>query len=75
MSIWILIKSSLSSLIFAIGQVFAWLNRRESQRDHAEKIERVEDLQSAAAQPNQANADRLNAWLQRGRSGRLRPPS
>ncbi|MEX1230448.1 MAG: hypothetical protein WEB58_09415 [Planctomycetaceae bacterium] len=74
MNLWLMIKSGIASLIFAIGQVFAWLNRRESKRDHAEKIERVENLQSAAAKPSQAHADRINRWLLRGRSGRLRPP-
>lgn len=74
MKIALLIQSFVASVVFAIGQVFAWLNRRENHRDHTAKMERVEELQSAAAKPNQNHADRLNRWLLRGRSGRLRPP-
>ncbi|MFN0196403.1 MAG: hypothetical protein ACKVT0_06640 [Planctomycetaceae bacterium] len=74
MNVWLLVKSCVGSLIFAVGQVFAWLNRRESKREHAEKNERVEQLQSASAKPSREHADRINRWLLRGRSGRLRPP-
>lgn len=72
MSFFTLFKSFLSSLVFAVGQVFAWLNRREARRDDDETKERVDENMRAAAKPNAKNAARLNRWLSRGRSGRLR---
>ncbi|MBT4865345.1 MAG: hypothetical protein HON53_09525 [Planctomycetaceae bacterium] len=66
------LKSLFSSLLFAVGQVFAWLNRRDSQKEDNESKDRVAENMRAAAKPNQENADRLNRWLSRGRSGRLR---
>ena len=67
-----LLKSFVGSLVFAAGQIFAWLNRRALRKDENEITERVESAMSAAAKPNRPNADRLNRWLARGRSGRLR---
>lgn len=67
-----LFKSSLSSLIFAVGQVFTWLNRRAKRKKENERKDRIADNMAAAARPNQQSADRLNRWLARGRSGRLR---
>ncbi len=72
MSFFSLLKSVFSSLLFAVGQVFAWLNRRDIQKDDNESKHRVAENLRAAAKPNQENADRLNLWLSRGRSGRLR---
>ncbi len=72
MSFFSLFKSFFSSLLFAVGQVFAWLNRRDSRKEDNETKDRVSENMRAAAKPNQENADRLNRWLARGRSGRLR---
>ena len=72
MNLFFLLKSFFSSLLFAAGQVFAWLNRRDSQKEDNESKDRVAENMRAAAKPNQENADRLNGWLSRGRSGRLR---
>ncbi len=66
------IKSVLTSLVFAVGQVFAWLNRREARKDDDEIKDRIQKNMAAAAKPNRENADRLNRWLARGRSDRLR---
>jgi hypothetical protein len=67
-----LIKSFFGALVHAVGQIFEWLNRREKRQEQEEDNERVTEIMSAAAKPTQENADRLNRWLSRGRSGRLR---
>jgi len=67
-----LLKSLFGALVHAIGQVFEWLNRREEQQEREKDNERVSDIMSAAAKPTQENADRINRWLSRGRTGRLR---
>lgn len=72
MNLFSLIKSFAGSLIFAVGQVFAWLNRREQRKEDNEVTDRITETMAAAAKPNRSNADRLNRWLARGRSGRLR---
>ena len=72
MNLFSLLKSFLGSLLFAIGQVFAWLNRRDRWKEDHEVNERIRENMSAAAKPGRKNADRLNRWLARGRSGRLR---
>ena len=72
MNIFALFKSFLSSLVFAVGQVFAWLNGREARKEDDETKDRIATNMQAAAKPNAENAARLNRWLARGRSGRLR---
>ena len=72
MNLFGLLKSFLSSLVFAVGQVFAWLNRREERRQDDETKESIEENMRSAGKPNAENAARLNRWLARGRSGRLR---
>lgn len=72
MQLLLLLKSFFGSLVFAIGQFFAWLNRREERKERDEVVNRIAELQSAAARPTPENADALNRWLARGRSGRLR---
>ena len=69
----LLVVAAALSLLFAVGQVFAWLNRRDRWKEDHEVNERIRENMSAAAQPSRKNADRLNRWLARGRSGRLRP--
>ena len=66
------LASILKWLPLAVGQVFAWLNRRAQTEQQKEINERIAEAQRAAARPNRENADRLNRWLVRGRSGRLR---
>lgn len=58
----------------AAGQIFEWLNRREKKQEQEEDNERVTEVMSAAAKPTQENANRINEWLARGRTGRLRKP-
>ncbi|MEX0715325.1 MAG: hypothetical protein WD066_01995 [Planctomycetaceae bacterium] len=72
MKILLLLKSLFGSLVFAAGQLFAWLNRREERKERDEVVDRISEVQSAAAKPTPENADALNRWLARGRSGRLR---
>lgn len=67
-----LFKSFLASVVHAVGQFFEWLNRREDQQQRNETNDRVSDIMSAAAKPTRENADRINRWLSRGRTGRLR---
>lgn len=74
MNPWLWIKSFWSLLLLAVGQLFLWLNRKDEQKAHEEANERVSEVMSAAARPNAQNAARLNRWLARGRSGRLRNP-
>lgn len=71
MSLLALLKSLFGSIVFAIGQLFAWLNRRERRKDDNEINDRIRKNMSAAAKPNRRNADRLSRWMARGRSGRL----
>ena len=68
------IKLMFGALIHAVGQIFEWLNRRDKKQEKEEDNERVSEIMSAAAKPTQDNADRINRWLARGRSGRLRKP-
>ena len=72
MNIFVLFKSFLSSLVIAVGQVFAWLNRREARKDDDETKDRITENMQAAAKPDAKNAATFNRWLARGRSGRLR---
>ncbi|MCH7688660.1 MAG: hypothetical protein IH899_18585 [Planctomycetes bacterium] len=72
MNIFALFKSFLSSLVFAVGQVFAWLNGREARKEDDETKARIATNMQAAAKPDAKNAATLNRWLARGRSGRLR---
>jgi hypothetical protein len=72
MMAWDLVREYLTALLEAAAQVFRWLNTRQDRDDKDERDQRVGDVQEAAARPNRKNADRLNRWLQRGRSGRLR---
>ncbi|MEX0701178.1 MAG: hypothetical protein WD069_03705 [Planctomycetales bacterium] len=72
MQLLLLLKSFFGSLVFAAGQFFAWLNRREERKEHDEVVDRIAEVQSAAAKPSAENANALNRWLARGRSGRLR---
>jgi hypothetical protein len=74
MNFFFMIRSFLKTLLFAVGQLFAWLNRKEERRETDETQARIRDNMAAAAKPNRENADRLNRWLSRGRSGRLRNP-
>lgn len=67
-----LIKTGWALFLFAVGQVFAWLNRHEERKAQHAADDRVHEIMSAAAQPNPENADRINRWLSRGRSRRLR---
>ena len=69
-----LMRTFLGALVHAIGQLFEWLNTREKKQEQEEDHERVSELMSAAAKPTAENADRINRWLARGRSGRLRKP-
>ena len=72
MKFFALFKSFFSSLVFAIGQVFAWLNRREARKEDDDAKDRIAENVQAAAKPDAKNAAILNRWLARGRSGRLR---
>lgn len=65
-------KSLLTSVFFAIGQFFAWLNRRDDRKDEHETRERLAENLAAAAKPSRESADRLNLWIAKGLTDRLR---